>query len=124
MGRVLIMFRGMAVGRAVATANVTTGETETKMHPGRPGLQAFFTTLRAGRHGLNSLHMGTGHESPPWLKGKEQDLVPPIIVILGQPRVYKSELGRRIINNCESNAGPGSMSHQTLRQEVFSDTRE
>src|SRR5580765_2395566 len=44
MGRVREMFRGMAIGRAVATADMTTGQAETEMHPGRSKLQAFFTS--------------------------------------------------------------------------------
>ena len=43
MGRVGEMFRGMTIGRAVATADMTTGQAETEMNPGRSDFQAFFT---------------------------------------------------------------------------------
>src|SRR5688572_21224906 len=33
MGRVREMFRGMTIGRAVTTADMTAGQTETEMHP-------------------------------------------------------------------------------------------
>jgi hypothetical protein len=72
MGRVLEMFRGMSIGRAVATADMTTGQAETEMHPGRSNVQAFFTTDRASRHRLNSSHVWTGHASPPWAKNNEK----------------------------------------------------
>src|SRR5262245_11555623 len=65
MGRVFEMFGGMAIGRAVATADMTTSQAETEMHPGRSKMQAFFTTYRASSHRLNSSHVWTGHESPP-----------------------------------------------------------
>jgi len=44
MGRVREMFRGMAIGRAVTTADMTAGQAETEMNPGRSNLQAFFTS--------------------------------------------------------------------------------
>ena len=70
MGRVLKMFRGMTIGRAIATADMTTGQTETEMNPGRFAFQAFFTALGVGSHGLKSRRVWTGHESPPGLKGR------------------------------------------------------
>ena len=33
MGRAFEMFGGMAIGRTVATADMTTGQAETEMHP-------------------------------------------------------------------------------------------
>jgi hypothetical protein len=68
MARVLKVFRGMAIGRAVATADMATGQAETEMNPGRFTFQAFFTALSAGSHGLKSRRVCTGHESPPGLK--------------------------------------------------------
>ena len=76
MGCVLKMFRGMAIGRAVATTDMTTGQAETEMNPGRFTFQAFFTALCAGSHGVKSRRVWTGHESPPGLKGNEKVLVP------------------------------------------------
>jgi hypothetical protein len=57
MSRAFEMFGGMAIGRAVATADVAAGQAETQMHPRRSTLQAFLTSRRAGRHGLNSRHV-------------------------------------------------------------------
>jgi len=57
MGLVLEMFRSMAVRRAVATADVTTGQAETEMHPGRPGFQTFLTPLSTSGNGLKSGHV-------------------------------------------------------------------
>jgi hypothetical protein len=68
MGRVREMFGGMAIGRAVATPDVATSQTETKMNPGRSNFQAFFTACSASSHGLNRSRVWTGHESPPGLK--------------------------------------------------------
>ena len=65
MGRVREMFRGMAIGRAVTTADMTAGQAETEMHPGRSKLQAFFTTLSASGNRLKSGHVWTGHTAPP-----------------------------------------------------------
>jgi len=65
MGRAFEMFGGMAIGRTVATADMTTGQAETEMHPGRSTVQTFFTTSRASRHGLNRRYVWAGHESPP-----------------------------------------------------------
>jgi hypothetical protein len=65
MGRVREMFRGMAIGRAVTTADMTAGQAETEMHPGRSKLQAFFTSLSASGNGLKSGHVWTGHNAPP-----------------------------------------------------------
>jgi hypothetical protein len=44
MGRAREMFRGMVIGRAVTTPDMTAGQAETEMHPGRSNLQAFFTS--------------------------------------------------------------------------------
>jgi hypothetical protein len=63
MGRVREMFRGMAIGRAVTTADMTAGQAETEMYPGRSHLQAFFTTESASGNGLKSSHVWTGHNS-------------------------------------------------------------
>ena len=65
MGRAREMFRGMLIGRAVTTADMTTGQTETKMHPGRPGFEAFFTALGVSSHGMKIGRVRTGHKSPP-----------------------------------------------------------
>ena len=65
MGRVREMFRGMAIGRAVTTADMTASQAETEMHPGRSKLQAFFTSLSASGNGLKSGHVWTGHNAPP-----------------------------------------------------------
>ena len=65
MGCVREMFRGMAIGRAVTTADVTASQAETEMHPGRTKLQAFFTTLSASGNRLKSGHVWTGHSAPP-----------------------------------------------------------
>ena len=43
MRRVGVMFRGMTIRRAVATADMAAGQAETQMHPGRAEFQAFFT---------------------------------------------------------------------------------
>ena len=64
MGGVREMFGGMAIGRTVATANMTTGQAETKMHPRRSHLQAFFTACRVSRHRLKIAHVWTAHGSP------------------------------------------------------------
>jgi hypothetical protein len=65
MGRLREVFRGMAIGRAVTTADMTASEAETEMHPGRSKLQAFFTSLSASGNGLKSGRVGTGHNAPP-----------------------------------------------------------
>src|SRR4029078_2651379 len=65
MGRAFEMFGGMAIGRTVATADMTTGQAETERHTERSTVQTFLTTSRASRHGLNRRHVWTGHESPP-----------------------------------------------------------
>ena len=57
MGRVREMFRGMAIGRAVTTADMTASQAETEMYPGRSKLQAFFTSLSPGENGLKSGHV-------------------------------------------------------------------
>src|SRR6185503_18528358 len=57
MGRVREMFCGMAMRRAVATADVTAGQAETEMYPRRSHLQAFFTSERASGNRLKSGHM-------------------------------------------------------------------
>ena len=59
------MFRGMSIGRAVATADMTTGQTETEMHPGRSRFEAFLTALGASGHGMKIGRVRTGHISPP-----------------------------------------------------------
>jgi hypothetical protein len=70
VGGVFEVFGGMAIGRAVATADMTTAEAETQMNPGGSDFQAFFAALSMSSHRLDSSHMWTGHESPPWLKGE------------------------------------------------------
>ena len=65
MGRAREMFRGMVIGRAVTTPDMTAGQAETEMHPGRSNLQAFFTPLSASGNGLKSGHVWTGRNSPP-----------------------------------------------------------
>src|SRR5262245_28394615 len=57
MGRMREMFRGVAIGRAVTTADMTASQAETEMHPGRSELQAFFTSLSASGNGLKSGHV-------------------------------------------------------------------
>ena len=62
MARVLIMFRGVAIGRAVATADMATGQAETEMNPGRFTFQAFFTALSVGGYRLKTRRVWTGHK--------------------------------------------------------------
>jgi hypothetical protein len=88
MGRVREMFRGMAIGRAVATADMATGQAETKMNPGRSTFQAFFTACSASSYGLNISYVWTGHESPPGLKNYHTRSRSPMIVILAYSRVH------------------------------------
>ena len=89
MGRVREMFRGMAIGRAVATADMATSQTETKMNPGRSNFQAFFTACSASSHGLNRSRVWTGHESPPGLKNNHTRVS---FLYDRNPRVFQSPL--------------------------------
>src|SRR5512145_759573 len=85
MARVLKMFRGVAIGRAVATTDMAAGQAETEMHPRRSAFQALLTARRAGSHVLNSRHVWTGHESPPGRRATGSSRVF-MIVILGSMR--------------------------------------
>ena len=74
MGLLLEVFRGVAVRRAVATADMTASQAETEMHPGRSHFQTFFTPLSASGNGLKSSHVWTGHNVPPRLKSNRADV--------------------------------------------------
>src|SRR5207249_362600 len=56
----------VAVGRAVAAADMTTCHTEAQMDPARAGLEALFAPLSgAGRDRGEAVDVRTGHELPP-----------------------------------------------------------
>lgn len=55
------MLGRVPVGRVVAAADVTTRPAQTQMHPGRPKLQTFLATERAGDDIADVLHMFAFH---------------------------------------------------------------
>jgi hypothetical protein len=51
----VIMFRGVAVRRRVATADMSAGEAEPQMNPGRTDLQTVLTPICAGNDVVSNL---------------------------------------------------------------------
>jgi hypothetical protein len=59
------VLRGVAARRAVATADVTTGQAGPQMDPGHSPSQALFTPLGAGGNRIEIDHVFTVHFGPP-----------------------------------------------------------
>jgi hypothetical protein len=76
------MFGRVMPGRAITTPHVATRQAETKVNPGRPCLQAFFTPFRSGSNWFQSDHMFTTHDLAPE-KGGTAHIVKILPIIVG-----------------------------------------
>jgi hypothetical protein len=65
VARLMEMSRGVAPRRTIATADVTTAQTEPQMNPRRAQFQALFTPWSAGRSRFDTPQMLTVHDDPP-----------------------------------------------------------
>lgn len=57
------MLGGMAIGRTIAAANMTTDQTDAQVHPYVATLEALFTALCARRYRADFIHVLTTHDS-------------------------------------------------------------